>query len=87
VQEAPEDPPTYHICQVWVHKNQQTSKKFNGVHTSTSYWDLSRKSISAAQPWQYEAIGLPSKHGAVDQIDGKTTTRVSKRRATDIKAL
>jgi len=43
--------------------------------------------MSAAQAWQYEAIGLPSKHGDVDQIDGKTTTRICKRCATDIKAL
>jgi hypothetical protein len=76
------------ICQCSVRYGcTKFNRQANGVHTSTSFWDLSRKSMSAAQAWQYEAIGVPSKHGVVDQIDGKTTTRVCKRCATDIKAL
>jgi hypothetical protein len=43
--------------------------------------------MGAAMPWHYEALGLSSNHGVVDQVDNKTTARVCRRCAEECKRL
>ena len=58
-----------------------------GARAAVGYWALARKSMGAAMPWHYEALGLSSNHGVVDQVDNKTTARVCRRCAEECKRL